>query len=69
EQFPTVRGLDTYSNNLPTQRSSLVGRERDVDRVIGLVKQHRIVTLTGVGGVGKTRLAVQSAADLLSRFA
>ncbi|MGB8861637.1 MAG: NB-ARC domain-containing protein [Ilumatobacteraceae bacterium] len=67
--FPTVRGLDTYSTNLPIQRSSLIGREHDVARVIGLVQRHRIVTLTGVGGVGKTRLAVQSAADLLSRFA
>ncbi len=66
--FAPVRGLDTYSNNLPLQRSSLIGREHDVERVISLVRRHRIVTLTGVGGVGKTRLAVQCAADLLSNF-
>jgi predicted ATPase/class 3 adenylate cyclase len=66
--FPPVRGLDTYANNLPTQRSSLVGRDHDVERVLAMIQDHRIVTLTGVGGVGKTRLAVQAAADLLSRF-
>ena len=66
-QFPPVRGLDTYSNNLPAQRSSLVGRDGDVQRVVALTQRHRIVTLTGVGGVGKTRLAVQAAAELLSR--
>ena len=68
-QFPPVRGLDTYSNNLPAQRSSLVGRDRDVQRVIALTRRHRVVTLTGVGGVGKTRLAVHAAAEMLSDFA
>ena len=67
--FPPVRGLDTYANNLPTQRSTLVGRDHDVARVLALTRQHRIVTLTGVGGVGKTRLAIQAAADLLSEHA
>jgi predicted ATPase/class 3 adenylate cyclase len=67
--FPPVRGLDTYANNLPAQRSTLVGRDADVARVIGLTQEHRIVTLTGVGGVGKTRLAVQAAADLLADYA
>ncbi|MBI4933746.1 MAG: adenylate/guanylate cyclase domain-containing protein [Actinobacteria bacterium] len=66
--FPPVRGLDTYSNNLPSQRTSLIGREREVARVAGLVGTHRVITLTGVGGVGKTRLAVQVAADLLPTF-
>jgi predicted ATPase len=67
-RFPPVRGLDTGANNLPVPRSSLIGRDRDVARVIDLLRQHRIVTLTGVGGVGKTRLGVQAATDLLARF-
>jgi predicted ATPase len=66
--FPAVRGVDSFANNLPVQRSSLVGRERDVQQVIELVGRFRIVTLTGVGGVGKTRLALQASADLLPRF-
>ena len=66
--FPPVRGLDTYSTNLPSQRTGLIGRECEVSRVAGLVGDHRLITLTGVGGVGKTRLAVQVAADLLPSF-
>jgi predicted ATPase/class 3 adenylate cyclase len=66
--FPPVRGLDTCSNNLPVQRSSLVGRDHDVARVVGLLHQHRIVTLTGPGGVGKTRLGIQAAMEQLDRF-
>jgi predicted ATPase/class 3 adenylate cyclase len=66
--FPAVRGVEGYSNNLPVQRSSLVGREADVARIVGLVDAHRLVTLTGVGGVGKTRLALQAGAELLSHF-
>ena len=69
QQFPPVRGVDTYSNNLPAQRSSLVGRDLEVQRLVAMTRRHRIVTLTGVGGVGKTRLAVHAAADLLTEFA
>ena len=68
QRFPAVRGLDSYSTNLPGQRSSLVGRDREVRRVVDLVSANRIVTLTGVGGVGKTRLVVQAAADMLCEF-
>jgi predicted ATPase/class 3 adenylate cyclase len=69
QAFRAVRGVDTYVHNLPAQRSSLVGRDADVRRVTTLMPAHRIVTLTGVGGVGKTRLAVHAAADLLSQYA
>jgi predicted ATPase/class 3 adenylate cyclase len=68
QQFPLPRGLDAYANNLPAQRSSLVGREDDVERVGALQQDHRVVTLTGVGGVGKTRLSLQVAADAVDRF-
>jgi predicted ATPase len=66
--FPPVGGLARTSNNLPVPRSSLVGRAHEVARVTALLQQHRIVTLTGVGGVGKTRLAVQAATDLLGEY-
>lgn len=67
--FPPVRGVDDFVHNLPAQRSSMVGRDPDVRRVIALMRGHRVVTLTGVGGVGKTRLALRASADLLSEFA
>ena len=64
-----VRSLDRDAPRLPVPRSSLVGRDQDVEHVVSLMQQHRIVTLTGVGGVGKTRLALHAAETLLDRFA
>lgn len=66
--FPAIRGVARYAANLPRQRSSMVGRDADLARVLGLLRANRLVTLTGVGGVGKTRLAVQAAADLLPDY-
>jgi predicted ATPase/class 3 adenylate cyclase len=63
-----VRLPDRDAPRLPAPRSSLVGRDRDVDQVVATVQQHRIVTLTGVGGVGKTRLALRAAETLQDRF-
>lgn len=54
--------------NLPVQTTSFVGRDVEVRELSALVRQHRLVTLTGVGGVGKTRLAVQVAATLAPEF-
>jgi predicted ATPase len=54
--------------NLPLQVSSFVGREREVARVIDALGDARVVTLTGVGGVGKTRLALRVAVDVLQDF-
>jgi predicted ATPase/DNA-binding SARP family transcriptional activator len=56
-------------HNLPAALTSLVGREDDLRATRKELEAYRLVTLTGVGGVGKTRLAVQSAADLVPRFA
>jgi predicted ATPase/class 3 adenylate cyclase len=67
-EFPALRTVDATPGNLPVQSTSFVGRDVEVKELIGLVRAHRLVTLTGVGGVGKTRLAVQVAAELVSDF-
>jgi predicted ATPase/class 3 adenylate cyclase len=66
--FPPLRSVTAFPGNLPTERTTLIGRTRELEVLGGLVEQHRLVTLTGVGGVGKTRLAVQLAAEVLDRF-
>jgi hypothetical protein len=69
-EFPPLRTLDTYRNNLPLQPTPLVGREKEVSEVRDLLggDETRLLTLTGPGGIGKTRLALQAAADLLDDF-
>jgi class 3 adenylate cyclase len=66
--FPPLRTLDTSPGNLRRATSSLIGRESELDEVQAAVKAHRLVTLTGVGGVGKTRLALEVAARLVDEF-
>jgi predicted ATPase/DNA-binding SARP family transcriptional activator/Tfp pilus assembly protein PilF len=56
-------------HNLPAQLTSFIGREKEIDAVKGLLQGARLVTLTGPGGTGKTRLALQTAAGLLDQFA
>ncbi|WP_082974174.1 adenylate/guanylate cyclase domain-containing protein [Mycobacterium sp. E740] len=67
-EFPPLRALDTTRGNLRPVTTSLLGRDSDVDEIALAVKAHRLVTLTGVGGVGKTRLAVEVAARLTDEF-
>jgi predicted ATPase len=67
-EFPPLRTLDAVPGNLPVQTTSFVGREIAVKELAEQVRAHRLVTLTGVGGVGKTRLAVQVAAELTGEF-
>jgi predicted ATPase len=69
-EFPPLRTLDTYRNNLPLQPTPLVGREKEVAEVCDLLRgdETRLLTLTGPGGIGKTRVALQAAADLLDDF-
>jgi predicted ATPase len=66
--FPPLRALDTSPGNLRRATSSLIGRESELDEVQAAIKTHRLVTLTGVGGVGKTRLALEVAARLVDEF-
>ena len=63
--FPPLRTLDALPHNLPLQLTSFVGRERELGEVRAALAAHRLVTLTGPGGVGKTRLALQAAAAAL----
>ncbi len=56
------------AHNLPGQISSFIGRKREIDQVVGLVSAHPLVTLTGAGGVGKTRLALAAAGALVDLF-
>ena len=67
-EFPPLRSLDALPNNLPLQLTQLVGRDDDLAEVEGLLAKHRLVTLVGAGGVGKTRLSVQVGAELLDTF-
>jgi predicted ATPase/class 3 adenylate cyclase len=66
--FPALKTLDTFPNNLPTQLTSFIGRENEIAEVKQELESHRLVTLTGSGGTGKTRLSLQVAADLLEKF-
>jgi predicted ATPase/class 3 adenylate cyclase len=66
--FPPPRTLDARPNNLPLQLTSFVGREKEIAEVERLLGQTRLLTLTGPGGSGKSRLALRVAAELLTRF-
>jgi len=67
--FPPVRTVAERPGNLPVPVSSFIGRERELEQTAAALGQARVVTLTGPGGVGKTRLALQAAAKLAPRFA
>ena len=66
DSFPPLRTLD--ATNLPTRVNPLLGRERELEELVQLVEDARLVTVTGPGGIGKTRLALQVAAELVGRF-
>ena len=67
-EFPPLRSLDVLPNNLPRQLTSFVGRTNELGEVKALLERTSLLTLTGSGGAGKTRLALQVAADLVEAF-
>jgi predicted ATPase/class 3 adenylate cyclase/DNA-binding CsgD family transcriptional regulator len=68
DDFAALRSLDTFPNNLPDQLTSFVGRTEELSALRTAVGETRLLTLTGAGGAGKTRLALQLAADCLDLF-
>ena len=67
-EFPALRSLEATPNNLPQQMSSFVGREHDLDDVRRVLREARLVTIVGSGGIGKTRLSLQVAAEVLDAY-
>jgi predicted ATPase len=65
-EFPPLKSLN--QTNLPIQPTPLIGRVRELEEILALVRAHRLVTLTGPGGSGKTRLGLQAAAELVQEF-
>ena len=68
DTFPPLRTLERARHNLPVQRTELFGREDEIVELTSLLRGERLVTLTGVGGAGKTRLALAVAAELIDDF-
>jgi len=68
-EFPPLNTLDARPNNLPVQLTSFIGRSEEIIRIKELLNQTRLLTLTGSGGSGKTRLAMQVAGDVIDEFA
>jgi len=68
EKFPALRTLEATPNNLAQQLTTFVGRKRELEEVRALLKTSRLLTLFGAGGIGKTRLSQQVAAEVLDDF-
>jgi predicted ATPase/class 3 adenylate cyclase len=68
QDFPALQTLNKVPNNLPVQLTSFVGREKEIEEIKQEITKHRLVTLTGSGGTGKTRLSLQIAAEVLDQY-
>ena len=66
--FPPIRTVEATPNNLPVQLTSFLGRQREIAEVSELLEQNRLLTLTGPGGTGKTRLSLAVASTVMERF-
>jgi predicted ATPase/class 3 adenylate cyclase len=67
-EFPALRSLEHTPNNLPHALTAFIGRERELAEARSLIASHRLVTVVGMGGLGKTRLALHAAAAALDDF-
>ena len=67
-QFPPLRTEAVHNGNLPASATSFIGRGDEVQRLVGELREQRLITLTGVGGVGKTRLALEAARAVADDF-
>lgn len=68
QKFPPLKTLDARPNNLPAQLTNFIGREQQLEQIKQMLAQNRLVTLTGPGGAGKTRLSLQVGAELIESF-
>ena len=68
EAFPPLRSLESGDSNLPVQLTSFVGRKAELRTIEDMVRAHRLTTIVGAGGVGKTRLALEAASELAHEF-
>ncbi|PYS50129.1 MAG: adenylate/guanylate cyclase domain-containing protein [Acidobacteria bacterium] len=68
KEFPLLRSLSAFAHNLPEQLTSFIGRETELAEIKQLLSRTRLLTLSGSGGSGKTRLALQTAAESVDRF-
>lgn len=68
QDFPPIQSLNRFPNNLPTQLTSFIGREKEMAEIKSVLEYARLVTLTGSGGTGKTRLSQVVGAQLLTSF-
>ena len=67
-EFPALRSLSSTPNNLPQQMTSFIGRDRELSEIRRALKKARLVTILGAGGLGKTRLSLQAAADVMDDY-
>jgi len=68
KEFPPLQSLNDIPNNLPIKLTTFIGRENEITELKNELKEHLLVTLTGSGGTGKTRLSLQVAAEVLDSF-
>ncbi|MGE5377369.1 MAG: adenylate/guanylate cyclase domain-containing protein [Bacteroidota bacterium] len=66
--FPPIKTLDAFRHNLPAQMTSFIGREKELKEIRQAVSTYRLVTLTGSGGVGKSRISLQVGSQCLSEY-